>query len=44
MINVKLLRVVSIVDRQEDSEADKLMKDNGLELISIFILKDLYEI
>ena len=37
-------RVVSIVDRQEDSEADKLMKDNGLELISIFILKDLYEI
>ena len=37
-------RVVSIVDRQEDSEADKLMKDNGLELISIFTLKDLYEI
>jgi len=37
-------RVVSIVDRQEDSEADKLMKDNGLELISIFTLKDIYEI
>ena len=37
-------RVVSIVDRQENSEADKLMKDNGLELISIFTLKDLHEI
>ena len=34
-------RVVSIVDRQEDAEADIAMKLAGLELISLFTLKEL---
>ena len=33
-------RVVSIVDRQEDGEADAAMKESKLELISLFTLKD----
>ena len=36
-------RVVSIVDRQEDAEADIAMKLAGLELISLFTLKELCE-
>ena len=36
-------RVVSIVDRQEDGEADKLMKEKNLELKSLFTLKDLID-
>ena len=34
-------RVVSIIDRQEDGEADAAMKQADLELISIFKLDDL---
>ena len=34
-------RVVSIIDRQEDGEADAAMKEAGLELISIFKLDEL---
>ena len=33
-------RVVAIVDRQEDGEADVAMKESKLELISLFTLKD----
>ena len=33
-------RVVAIVDRQEDGEADAAMKESKLELISLFALKD----
>ena len=33
-------RVVGIVDRQEDGEADIAMKEAGLELRSLFTLKD----
>ena len=33
-------RVVGIVDRQEDGEADTAMKESKLELISLFTLKD----
>ena len=33
-------RVVAIVDRQEDGEADAAMKESKLELISLFTLKD----
>ena len=33
-------RVVSIVDRQENGEADTAMKLAGLELISLYTLKD----
>ena len=36
-------KVVSIVDRQEDAEADIAMKLVGLELISLFTLKELCE-
>ena len=36
-------RVVCIVDRQEDGEADKLMKEKNLELKSLFTLKDLID-
>ena len=36
-------KVVSIVDRQEDGEADTAMKLAGLELISLFTLKELCE-
>ena len=36
-------RVISIVDRQEDGEADDNMKEANLELISLFTLKDLIE-
>ena len=39
----KVERVVSIVDRQEDDEATTAMKLAGLELYSIFTLKDLSE-
>ena len=34
-------KVVTVVDRQEDSEADIAMKEEGLELISLFTLKEL---
>ena len=34
-------RVVSIIDRQEDGEADAAMKEANLELISIFKLDEL---
>ena len=34
-------KVVSIVDRQEDGEADTAMKLAGLELVSLFTLKEL---
>ena len=34
-------RVVSIVDRQEDGEADKLMKNADLELVSLYKLEEL---
>ena len=37
----KVDRVVSIVDRQEDGEADSVMKWADLELISLYKLKDL---
>ena len=36
-------RVISIVDRQEDGEGDTAMKLAGLELISLFTLKELCE-
>ena len=36
-------RVISIVDRQEDGEADDNMKESNLELISLFTLQDLIE-
>tara|TARA_B100000287_G_scaffold304772_1_gene288037 strand:- start:109 stop:651 length:543 start_codon:yes stop_codon:yes gene_type:complete len=36
-------RVVSIIDRQEDDEADTAMKEANLELISIFKLDDLID-
>ena len=39
----KVERIVSIVDRQEDDEATTAMKLAGLELYSIFTLKDLSE-
>ena len=42
-IGYKVNRVVSIVDRQEDGEADTAMKDAGLELRSLFKLDDLCE-
>ena len=34
-------RVVAIVDRQEDEEADKLMKNADLELVSLYKLEEL---
>ena len=34
-------KVVTVVDRQEDGEADTAMKDAGLELKSLFTLKEL---
>ena len=37
----KVDRIVAVVDRQEDSEADIAMKEEGLELISLFTLKEL---
>ena len=37
----KVDRVVSIVDRQEDGEADGAMKWADLELISLYKLKEL---
>ena len=37
----KVDKVVTVVDRQEESEADIAMKDAGLELISLFTLKEL---
>ena len=36
-------KVVSIVDRQEDGEADTAMKLAGLKLVSLFTLKELCE-
>ena len=36
-------KVISIVDRQEDGEADTAMKLAGLELVSLFTLKELCE-
>ncbi len=41
-IGYKVNRVVAIVDRQEDGEADVAMKEEGLELRSLFTLKDFY--
>ena len=37
----KVDRVVSIVDRQEDGEADAAMKEEDLELISLYKLEEL---
>ena len=37
---ILLNRVVSIVDRQENGEADEFMESAELELHSIFTLKD----
>ena len=37
----KVDRVVTVVDRQEDGEADAAMKEKGLELKSLFTLKEL---
>ena len=37
----KVDRVVAVVDRQEDGEADAAMKEEGLELKSLFTLKEL---
>ena len=37
----KVDRIVAVVDRQEDSEADIVMKEEGLDLISLFTLKEL---
>jgi len=37
----KVDKVVTVVDRQEDGEADTAMKDAGLELKSLFTLKEL---
>jgi len=37
----KVDKVVTVVDRQEESEADIAMKEEGLELISLFTLKEL---
>mgnify|MGYP001162262394 FL=1 len=34
-------RVVCIVDRQDDGEADKLFKDSNVELVSLFTLNEL---
>ena len=39
----KVNRIVSIVDRQEDGEADTAMKLVGLELRSLFTEKDFVE-
>ena len=39
----KVDRVVAVVDRQEDGEADAAMKEEGLELKSLFTLKELCE-
>ena len=39
----KVDKVVTVVDRQEESEADIAMKEEGLELISLFTLKELCE-
>ena len=36
-------KVISIVDRQEDGESDTAMKLAGLELVSLFTLKELCE-
>ena len=37
----KVDRIVAVVDRQEDSAADIAIKEEGLELISLFTLKEL---
>ena len=42
-VGYKVGRVVCIVDRQEDGEADKLMREKNLELKSLFTLKDLID-
>ena len=34
-------RIVSIIDRQEDGEADAAMKEADLELISLYKLEEL---
>ena len=39
----KVDKVVAVVDRQEDGEADAAMKEEGLELKSLFTLKELCE-
>ena len=36
-------RVVALVDRQENGEADELMESAGLELYSLFSLVELCE-
>ena len=40
-VGYEVKRVVSIVDRQENGEAHTAMKEAGLELISLYKLKDL---
>ena len=42
-IGYKVNRVVSIVDRQEEGEVDAAMKEEGLELRSLFTLNELCE-
>ena len=42
-VGYEVNRVISIVDRQEDGEADTAMKLAGLELVSLFTLKELCE-
>ena len=37
----KVNRVVSIIDRQEDGEADAAMKWSNLELVSLYKLEEL---
>ena len=39
----KVTRVVAVVDRQEDGEANAAMKEEGLELRSLFTLDELCE-
>ena len=39
----KVTRVVAVVDSQEDGEADAAMKEEGLELRSLFTLDELCE-
>ena len=34
-------KIVAIVDRQVDGEADKLMKENSIKLTSIYTLEDI---
>ena len=42
-VGYKVERVVTIVDRQEDGEASEFMESAGLELKSLYTLKELCE-